>query len=251
MENRFFLFSLIQSEKELEENGGFIAVTIRNWFIFFFKALIIGGLTTGVFGLVIRWEDAFAPYIVSGEYGEFAAAFVWMVIVGFTMSVVSQMGFFAYLTVHQFGVNIFKSLRLWNWVQLLIIAIVIFDLVVFRFMPSAENTSQLMLYLGLLLLLVVTGLVVAYLKAKWTNKQTFISALFFMIVVTTIEWLPVLMVRENNIDSWVALLLFPLLAVNAYQLLKLPKYNAKSEVDRLRLEERRKARALANKTKKA
>lgn len=249
MENRFFLFSLIQSEKELEENGGFIAVTIRNWFTFFFKALMIGGLTTGAFGIVIRWDDAFAPYMASGEYGEFTAGFVWMVIVGFTMSVVSQMGFFAYLTIHQFGVNIFKSLRLWNWVQLLIIAIVIFDLVVFRFMPSADNTSQLMLYLGLLLFLLVTGLFVAYLKAKWTNKQAFISALFFMIVVTTIEWLPVLMVRENNIDSWVALLLFPLLAVNAYQLLKLPKYNAKSEADRLRLEERRKARALANKAK--
>lgn len=243
------MFSLIQSKKEMKKNGGFIAVTIRNWFTFFFKALMIGGLTTGVLGLLIRWEDAFAPYIASGEFGEFTAVFLWMVAVGFTMSVVSQMGFFAYLTVHQFGVNIFKSLRLWNWVQLLIIAIVIFDLVVFRFMPSAETTNQLMLYLGLLVFLLVTGLIVANLKAKWTNKQAFISALFFMIVVTTLEWLPVLMVRENNIDSWVALLLFPLLAVNAYQLLKLPKYNAKSEVDRIRLEERRKARSEATKTK--
>ncbi|MFX3674600.1 MAG: KinB-signaling pathway activation protein [Paenisporosarcina sp.] len=224
-------------------------MTIRNWFTFFFKALMIGGLTTGVLGLLIRWEDAFAPYIVSGDYGEFTAAFFWMVIVGFTMSVVSQMGFFAYLTVHQFGVNIFKSLKLWNWVQLLIIAIVILDLVVFRFMPSAETTNQLMFYLGLLVILLFAGLVVAYVKAKWTNKQAFISALFFMIVVTTLEWLPVLMVRENNIDSWVALLLFPLLAVNTYQLLKLPKYIEKSEVDRLRLIERRKARAEAARTK--
>jgi len=229
------------------KNGGFNAVTIRNWFIFFFKALMIGGIVTGVLGLIIRWEDAFAPYLSNGEYGEFLAAFMWMVIVGFTMSVVSQMGFFAYLTVHQFGVNIFKSLRLWNWVQLLIIAIVIFDLVVFRFMPSAETNNQLFLYLGLLVFLLATALIVAYFKAKWTNNQAFISALFFMIVVTTLEWLPVLMVRENNIDSWVALLLFPILAVNAYQLLKLPKYNAKSEVDRINLEKRRKARADAAK----
>ena len=97
--------------------------------------------------------------------------------------------------------------------------------------------------------MLITWVVVANLKAKWSNKQAFISALFFMIVVTTLEWLPVLMVRENNIDSWVALLLFPLLSVNTYQLLKLPKYNAKSEVDRLRLEERRKARAEAAKAK--
>ena len=158
------------------------------------------------------------------------------------MSVLSQMGFFAYLTVHQFGVGIFRTLTLWNWVQLLIIALVIFDLIKFRFIPIANTQSQLWLYMGLLAILVVSGLVVAYFKAKWTKKHAFISALFFMIVITTLEWLPVLMVDEKDVDRYVTLLLFPLLAVNAYQLLKLPKYNEKSEADRKRLEERRKAR---------
>jgi len=224
-------------------------VTIRNWFIFFFKALVIGGVVTGVMALFIRWNDAFAPYLESGEYLEFAASLLWFVFLGMTMSVLSQMGFFAYLTVHQFGVNIFKTLTLWNWVQLLIIAVVIFDLIKFRFMPLATTQAQLWLYLGLLAVLVISGLVVAYFKAKWTKKHAFISALFFMIVITTLEWLPVLMVDEKDVDRYVTLLLFPLLAVNAYQLLKLPKYNAKSEVDRIRLEERRKARAEAAKTK--
>ena len=224
-------------------------MTIRNWFIFFFKALVIGGVVTGVMALFIRWNDAFAPYLESGEYLEFAASLLWFVFLGMTMSVLSQMGFFAYLTVHQFGVNIFKTLTLWNWVQLLIIAVVIFDLIKFRFMPLATTQAQLWLYLGLLAVLVISGLVVAYFKAKWTKKHAFISALFFMIVITTLEWLPVLMVDEKDVDRYVTLLLFPLLAVNAYQLLKLPKYNAKSEVDRIRLEERRKARAEAAKTK--
>ncbi|EPD49564.1 KinB-signaling pathway activation protein [Paenisporosarcina sp. FSL H8-0542] len=224
-------------------------MTIRNWVIFFFKGLLIGGAVTGVLSLFIRWEDAFAPYVASGEYLEFAASFLWFVFLGMTMSVLSQMGFFAYLTVHQFGVNIFRTLTLWNWVQLLIIALVIFDLIKFRFMPLAETQSQLLLYLGLLTVLLVTGLVVAYFKAKWTKKHAFISALFFMIVITTLEWLPVLMVDEKDVDRYVTLLLFPLLAVNAYQLLKLPKYNAKSDADRLKLEERRKARAEAAKAK--
>ncbi|WP_017381478.1 KinB-signaling pathway activation protein [Paenisporosarcina sp. TG-14] len=222
-------------------------MTIRNWFIFFFKALIIGGVVTGVFGLIIRWEDAFAPYVASGEYGEFAGSLLWFMFLGMTMSVISQMGFFAYLTVHQFGVNIFKTLTLWNWVQLLLIAVVIFDLIKFRFIPLANTQSQLLLYLGLMAVLLITSFVVAYLKAKWTKKHTFISALFFMIVITTLEWLPVLMVNEKDVDRYVTLLLFPLLAVNAYQLLKLPKYNAKSDVDRLKLEERRKERAQTSK----
>ena len=226
-------------------------MTIRNWFKFFLNAMLIGGVVTGVLGLFIRWDDAFAKYFEASQWSEFFAAFAFMVIMGFTISVITQMGFFAYLTIHQMGVNIFKTLTLWNWVQLLIIAIVIFDLIFFRFKPNAETTGQIWLYVILLAILIIVAVIVAVVKANITKKHTLISALFFMIVVSTLEWLPVLMVRADNVDSWVTLLLFPILAVNAYQLLALPKYNAKSDEDRKKLEQRRKARseAAAIKTK--
>ncbi len=220
-------------------------MTIRNWVKFFINAILIGGAITGILGLFIRWDDVFAEAFANGQWGEFFAGFAWMVVVGVTMSIISQMGFFAYLTIHQFGVNMFRTLRLWNWVQLLIIAIVIFDLIVFRFTPNADTTNQQVLYGVLLAVLLGTSLITAYFKAKWTTKSTFVSALFFMIVITTLEWLPALMVKADNIDSWVALLLFPFLSVNAYQLLALPKYNAKSDIDREKLEERKAARKLA------
>ena len=216
-------------------------MTIRNWFKFFFNALWIGGLVTAVAGLIVRWEF-FSGYIQSGEVWQFAGALLWMVFLGFTMSVIAQMGFFAYLTIHQFGVNIFKTLTLWNWVQLLIIIVVLFDLIFFRFRLTAEDTERSLLYLFLLATLVIVAGVTAYLKAQWTKKHTLISALFFMVVVTTLEWLPALMVREGNIDTWVTILLFPLLAVNAYQILALPKYNRMSDEDIAKLEERRAAR---------
>ena len=217
-------------------------MTIRNWFKFFINSMLIGGLITGVLGLFIRWDDAFAKYFEAGQWSEFLAAFAFMVVMGFTVSVITQMGFFAYLTIHQMGVNIFRTLTLWNWVQLLIIAFVIFDLIMFRFRPNADTTSQVWLYAFLLVVLIGTGVVVALIKANKTKKHVLISALFFMIVISTLEWLPVLMVNADNVDSWVTLLLFPILAVNAYQLLALPKYNAKSDEDRLKLEARRKAR---------
>ncbi|PSL29598.1 KinB signaling pathway activation protein [Planomicrobium soli] len=220
-------------------------MTIRNWIKFSINAILIGGLITGILGLFIRWNDVFAEAFRSGQWGEFLAGFVWMVVVGATMSLIAQMGFFAYLTIHQFGMNMFRTLRLWNWVQLLIIAVVIFDLIAFRFAPNAETSSQVWLYATLLFVLIATAVVTAYFKAKWTNKTAFVSALFFMIVVTTLEWLPSLMVEAGNIDSWVTLLLFPFLSVNAYQILVLPKYNAKSDVDRQKLEERRAARKAA------
>lgn len=226
-------------------------MTIRNWVKFFFTALIIGGVVTGILGLIVRWEF-FSQYLSSGEYTEFLGAFLWMIFLGFTMSVVAQMGFFAYLTVHQFGVNLFRTLTLWNWVQLLIIAVVIFDLVFFRFKLTAGDTGRTVLYLTLLFSLLAVSIVTAYFKAKWTKKHTLISALFFMIVITTLEWLPALMVRSGNIDSWVTILLFPLLAVNAYQLLMLPKYNRQSDEDKAKLDARKQARkSKSTKTAKA
>lgn len=222
-------------------------MTIRNWVKFFFNGLLIGGVVTAVLGLIVRWEF-FSGYLAEGEVWQFTGALLWMIFLGFTMSVVAQMGFFAYLTIHQFGVNIFKTLTLWNWVQLLIIMVVLFDLIFFRFRLTSGDTGRTLLYLTLLASLVITAIVTAYLKAKWTKKHTLISALFFMIVVTTLEWLPALMVRSGNIDTWVTILLFPLLAVNAYQILALPKYNTMSDRDKEKLEERRKARRQAKKT---
>lgn len=216
-------------------------MTIRNWVKFFFNALLIGGIVTAVMGLIVRWEF-FSQYLADGEIWQFTVALLWMICLGFTMSVVAQMGFFAYLTIHQFGVNMFKTLTLWNWVQLLIIAVVLFDLIFFRFRLTSDDTGRTLLYLALLASLVGVSAITAYFKAKWTKKHTLISALFFMIVVTTLEWLPALMVRSGNIDEWVTILLFPLLAVNAYQLLSLPKYNRQSDEDKVKLEERKKAR---------
>nr|WP_239585825.1 KinB-signaling pathway activation protein [Lysinibacillus composti] len=207
--------------------------------------MIIGGGVTGVFGLIIRW-NFFQPYLASGEIGEFIAAFLWMILLGFTMSVIAQAGYFGYLTLHQVGINIFKTLTLWNWVQVLLIIILLVDLVIFRFAPGAESFKDWLFYGALLIVLIAASIATAMKKVKMTGKKhILISSIFFMIVITSLEWIIALMGRQGNIDTYVALLLFPLLAVNAYQLLALPKYNEKSEEDRKKLEERRKARQIA------
>jgi KinB signaling pathway activation protein len=207
--------------------------------------MLIGGGVTAAASLFIRW-DFFQPYLAAGEFVEFIAALAWMVLLGFTMSVIAQAGFFAYLTLHQVGVGVFKTLTLWNWVQMLLIVVVLFDLIIFRFAPDAKSAGDWAFYIGLLLVLVGAAIATAIKKVKMTGKKhVLISAIFFMIVITSLEWIIALMGREDNINIYVALLLFPLLAVNAYQLLMLPKYNEKSDQDRKRLEERRKARKQA------
>ena len=226
-------------------------MTIRNWFKFAFWAFLIGGGVNAILSLVIRWSF-FQPYLANGEIGEFIAAFVWMIFLGFTMSVMAQAGFFAYLTLHQVGVNIFRSLTLWNWVQTLLIIIVLADIIIFRFAPGAETAGDWLFYGFLLVVLVGSAIATALKKVKMTQKpHVLVSTIFFMIVVTSLEWIIALMGRQDNIDVYVALLLFPLVAVNAFQILMLPKYNTQSEVDRKKLEERRKARKEAAKTVKA
>ncbi|WP_239587834.1 KinB-signaling pathway activation protein [Bacillus pakistanensis] len=201
-------------------------VTIRNWIRLFFSTLFLGGFVTAILGIIVRWNE-FAPLFSNMEIGRIISTFVWFIFVGFTFSVISQMGFFAYLTVHQFGLRMFRSL--WNPVQLLVIAIVLFDLIYFRFKAFAGEEESLLPYIILAIFIFVVGIVVAFFKNKQAKQNTFVSALFFMVVVTVLEWLPVLQV---NASKWLYLMLFALLACNAYQLLMLPKYNARSVKDK-------------------
>ena len=100
-----------------------------------------------------------------------------MVFLGFTMSVVAQMSFclFDGAPIRR---ELIQVIDVMEELQLLIIAVVIFDLVFFRFKLTAGDTGRTLLYLLLLFSLVATAVVTAYLKAKWTKKHTFISAMF-------------------------------------------------------------------------
>jgi len=220
-------------------DGGSLLVTIKNWFKFFMMCLIIGGSTTAVASLFIRW-NFFWPFLANGEIGEFLAAFVWMVVLGFTMSVIAQAGFFAYLTLHQVGVGLFKTLTLWNWVQLVLIFIVIIDMIIFLFAPDANSLTDWLFYGAMLAILIGAAIWTGLKKVKMTGKKhILISAVFFMIVITSLEWIIALMGQDDDIKIYVALLLFPLISVNAYQLLMLPKYNEQSAKDLAKREERR------------
>jgi len=194
----------------------------------FISTLLIGGIATGITGFIVRWSE-FKPFFVDFNLVEILAILFWLFGVGFIFSLLSQAGFFAYLTLHRFGLGIFKSHKLWNAAQMVLIAVVLFDLVYLRYNAFAEENESLFPYIGLAVMVFVAALGIAYLKAKQTNRTAFIPALFFMIVISVIEWLPVLMVNEK---SWVYLMAFPLLVCNAYQLLMLPKLNEKSQQER-------------------
>lgn len=205
-------------------------MTIRNWLRFFFSTIFLGGIITGILGFLIRWSE-FQPYFTELNIGAILSTFIWLIGVGFIFSVVSQVGFFAYLFIHQFGLGLFRSLSLWNAVQIFLIIVVLFDLIYLRFQKFAGEGESLLPYIGVAIFILIAGLITAYFKAKTTSRTTFVSALFFMVVITILEWLPVLGVND---EGWLFLMIFPLIACNAYQLLVLPKYNRLSEEDTAR-----------------
>ncbi|KIL52377.1 KinB-signaling pathway activation protein [Jeotgalibacillus soli] len=221
-------------------------MTIRYWIRFFIATMFVGGVTAGIVGITVRWNEL-VTLLNGQDIVEVISVVVWMIGVGITFSVISQMGYFAYLTIHQFGVNIFRSLSLWNAVQLVLVIFVLFDLVYFRFQSFADEGDSLLPYIGLAIFILVIGLIVAYFKAKQSNKSMFTSALFFMVVVTTLEWLPVLRANETY---WLITIMFTLLATNAFQMLALPKYNKRSEEERSARLERKKAQQSPSKTEK-
>ncbi|MDA1563994.1 KinB signaling pathway activation protein KbaA [Bacillus tropicus] len=196
----------------------------RKWVRLFFTTLFLGGVSTVIIGFVLEW-DKYAKFFQNFDGKEILAVSFWLMGVGFIFSVISQMGFFAYLTIHRFGLGMFRSSSLWNIVQLFFIAFVLFDFVYLRSVLIANGEVSLGNNIIVAGVLFMFGAIVAYIKSKETNKKAFVPALFFMVVVTILEWVPAL--RINDTD-WLYLMVIPLLLCNAYQLLILHRLIGKT-----------------------
>ena len=194
---------------------GDMSVNSRNWVRLFMTTLFLGGSSTIFIGFILEW-DKYNKFFQNFDGKEILMVSFWLLGVGFIFSVISQMGFFAYLTIHRFGLGMFRSPALWNAVQMFLIAFVLFDFVYLRSAFIANGNESLGTNILVAAALFLFGIIVAYIKSKETNKKAFVPALFFMIVVTIIEWVPAL--RINDTD-WLYLMVVPLLLCNAYQVL--------------------------------
>lgn len=199
-------------------------VKSRNWVFLFITTLLIGIGCAIVAGLISQFPE-------TGGVKEFLIYILGLVGFGALFSVFSQMGFFAYLTVHRFGLGIFRSQSLWNGVQIVLIIVVLFDLFYLRYTAFHKAGQSLASYSLIPIGVFALGLLVAYMKQKQTNKGAFVPTLFFMIVVTTMEWVPVL---KTNAPSAMWMAFASLGVCNLYQILMLhrliqPKSAAKSK----------------------
>ncbi|MDG5788074.1 KinB-signaling pathway activation protein [Evansella sp. AB-P1] len=193
--------------------------------VFLFNTTLLIGTTAGfIIAFILDWRTHIND-LADLQFG----GFIMIIITPAIWTVIAQMGFFAYLTVHRFGLGIFKSMQLWNRVQVIIIAFVLFDLMFFRHLLFAEDGESMLGYTILPILLLAYALIVAYIKTKETNISAFIPTVFFMVVVTSIEWIPAL--RENELTFLISSIV-PLLVANTWQILVLHHLNQKDEKDK-------------------
>jgi KinB signaling pathway activation protein len=187
--------------------------------VFLFNSTLLIGTTFGfIMGFVLDLQTHIND-LANLRFGGVAmiaiTAAIW--------TVIAQMGFFAYLTIHRFGLGMFKSVSLWNKVQIVLIAFALFDLMFFRYLLFAEDGETILHFAVMPAMLLIYGWIVAKIKAKDTNQSAFVPALFFMIVVTTIEWIPAL--RENDL-TFILNAIVPLLVANTWQILVLHRLHA-------------------------
>ncbi|MFC3040878.1 KinB-signaling pathway activation protein [Virgibacillus xinjiangensis] len=180
---------------------------------FLFKTFLLGGVVGLITSFFVKSED-YARYLQPFDAFELLGLVIFFVGIGFVFAAVSQTGFFAYLFINRFGLSLFRIY--WPTIQVLLIAFVLFDLIYFPYRAMEEVA----LYWFILMAGAILGYgwIVAKLKAKETNQRAFIPALFLMVVMTTIEWIPGMQVEGTD---YAILMIFPLLACNTYQLLVL------------------------------
>jgi KinB signaling pathway activation protein len=182
-------------------------LNFRKWGYLFFTTLLVGGVSALAAGLVLQiWEGIFHWFTLAVD-----------VLIGLMFSVLSQMGFFAYLMLNYIALSIIKRPPMWKTVQVIFVVIVLIDLVVVRHL-FFEESKGMAAYSVLPVLLLAASLVAAYFKSKATNHSAFVPTLFFLTVVTALEAIPALKMNDGFQTFF---MIVPLFVCNTWQIMKL------------------------------
>ncbi|SFJ39007.1 KinB-signaling pathway activation protein [Thermoflavimicrobium dichotomicum] len=151
-----------------------------------------------------------------------------LLLTGTTCASVALLGFFAYLIFNWLGAGFVRNPRTFQWVQVVLIILTVGNLV-YLFATKFMGWN-LFFHLLAPLLIIAVAILVAWLKAKWTNVKAFVPSLFFMIVATVIESLPWIKPKTGNVTlSSIFYTVVILLSCNAWQILNLHKWVKRPE----------------------
>ncbi|WP_379136946.1 KinB-signaling pathway activation protein [Paenibacillus sp. sgz500958] len=178
----------------------------------FWTTLLIGSVGAVLAGVALQ---------IAGGPIEFKSASDFLIFLlilfgyGLLVSVYSQLGFFAYLILNYMGTGVFPR-KAWKYIQLVLAILSVFELIFLRaFVGGERNTgSDLILALAILM----SALIVSFFKVRKTNVSAWIPTFFFMTAISIVEIIGVLRI---GVDSATVFIVIPLIACNAFQILRL------------------------------
>lgn len=134
---------------------------------------------------------------------------------------VSICGFIAFVFAKYYILGILKHHRLgWIILQTFFIVLMISNLIILRYLKFEHAGVMGINYWGIALIIALIAGVTAWQKVRLTNGQALLPTLFFMIVMTSLEFLPALL-QDQSFP--LVMMLVPLLVCNAWQILRLHK----------------------------
>lgn len=197
-------------------------MNLRKWFYLFFTTMLVGMAASVLVAIYLFFSDENLQNTDVTFLGfMFANAGA-----GMMFSVLSQMGFFAYLTVNYIARYTIRRRPIWDTLQIIITLIVLVDLVVLPHLFLEPNSLGLAGFFILPLILLVLSVIVANWKSNLTNSSAFIPTVFFLIVATALEAVPAL--KENELET-IIFMIVPLYCCNAWQILNLHRLVKKEE----------------------
>jgi len=194
-------------------------MNLKNWLRLFAQTAGIGIAASLVFGLAVQISDP-----------ELKVLDIYLILFhifsGILYSILSQLGFFAYMTLNYIALDMFRRKTAWFYVQWLCIVLAFGYLVGIRSIFFEENNQGWLAYAVLPILLLAASVAVGLMKTRLTNRTAFTPTLFFLFVVTSLESVPAL--RQNDALSTLGMVI-PLFACNAWQILNLHKFVKRAE----------------------
>ncbi|GJM83196.1 hypothetical protein HMSSN139_56920 [Paenibacillus sp. HMSSN-139] len=111
-------------------------MNLKKWLYLFGTTLAVGAAGSLIVGLLLQWTDTL-------QYKGVTDILVNVGIllgVGIMVSVYSQMGFFAYLMINYMGNGVFSK-RTWQYIQLVLTALALLELMFFRILWAGRKTG--------------------------------------------------------------------------------------------------------------
>jgi KinB signaling pathway activation protein len=193
-------------------------MTLKNLFHWFWSTLAVGGGAALAIAFVmeaVMGESVFGPLMQQ-------------LLLSLTLAAAAELGFFSYMVFNWLSRGLVRNKGVYDGILFFLLALVLGNLL---YMNAVKyKGADFWIHLSISALILLAAVVVASVKARWTNRSAWIPTLFFMTVATVIEAIPSLNPKAGEVPVPILLhAVLVLIICNAWQILRLHRWLERKE----------------------